>query len=59
MGTAVDAKDDPDNFEDPVHNLASPKLRKDLQHYSAEQLAFFKSRADDAVDLPEIGKLSK
>jgi hypothetical protein len=49
-------KDDPENFEDPVHNLVPRQFRKDLQHYSAEQLALFKSRAAYAVDLQRFGK---
>lgn len=48
-GTAVNPKDDPEDFEDPYWNFVPPELRSGLHQYSEEGLVPFKSWDDDMV----------
>jgi hypothetical protein len=49
QGTAVDPKEDPEDFEDPDQNFVLPKCRKNIPHMSANELARLKSRGQDSM----------
>jgi hypothetical protein len=48
-GTAVDPKNDPEDFEDPDQNFVHPKFRKNMQQMSPGDLARLKTRGQDVV----------
>jgi hypothetical protein len=47
--TAVDPKDDSEDFEDPAQNFIPPPLRKHVPQYTSEELASFKSRGEGGM----------
>jgi hypothetical protein len=52
--TAVDPKDDPENLEDPDENFIPHGLRQNMQYFSAEMIAHFKSRGKDVANYLQL-----
>jgi hypothetical protein len=49
QGTAVDPKDDPEDFEDPGQNFVLPLFRKNMSQMPADELARLGSRSQDMM----------
>lgn len=49
-GTAVDPKDDPEDFEDPDENFVLPRFLKDMRNFVTDEMALCKSRGQGFVD---------